>query len=276
MTTETAGDFRLQTPEEIEAVVAVLRDDGMLGENARIAYLGLLDPPRGAERAEASRDRRFRVFVLDVAGGRPVEAVVSATRRELLSLRELDSAVDGEFPVMEEEFAVVEAVLAQDPRWQEAMRTRGIPVEEVRVAPLSAGVFEYEEEKGHRILRGLAFHQKHEADSPWAHPIDGIVGYVDVTAKEVTQVIDLGAMPVPQEHGNYTDPELTGDLRTTQKPIEITQPEGPSFTVDGGNHVEWERWSLDIGFDMREGLVLQNIAFDDPHCDGRSGRDRRR
>ncbi|MFJ4624796.1 histamine oxidase, partial [Streptomyces sp. NPDC088812] len=133
------------------------------------------------------------------------------------------------------------------------------------MAPLSAGVFEYEEEKGHRILRGLAFHQQHEADSPWAHPIDGIVGYVDVTAKEVTQVIDLGAMPVPQEHGNYTDPELTGDLRTTQKPIEITQPEGPSFTVDGGNHVEWERWSLDIGFDMREGLVLQNIAFDDPH-----------
>ena len=35
MTTETAGDFRLQTPEEIEAVVAVLRDDGMLGENAK-------------------------------------------------------------------------------------------------------------------------------------------------------------------------------------------------------------------------------------------------
>ena len=265
MTTETAGDFRLQTPEEIEAVVAVLRDAGMLGENARIAYLGLLDPPRGAERAAVSRDRRFRVFVLDVAGGLPVEAVVSATRRELLSSRELDSTVDGEFPVMEEEFAVVEEVLAQDPRWQEAMRARGIPVEEVRVAPLSAGVFEYEEERGHRILRGLAFHQQHEADSPWAHPIDGIVGYVDVTAKEVTQVIDLGAMPVPQEHGNYTDPELTGDLRTTQKPIEITQPEGPSFTVDGGNHVEWERWSLDIGFDMREGLVLQNIAFDDPH-----------
>ncbi|MCV7472709.1 primary-amine oxidase [Micrococcus luteus] len=265
MTTETAGDFRLQTPEEIEAVVAVLRDAGMLGENARIAYLGLLDPPRGAERAAVSRDRRFRVFVLDVAGGLPVEAVVSATRRELLSSRELDSTVDGEFPVMEEEFAVVEEVLAQDPRWQEAMRTRGIPVEEVRVAPLSAGVFEYEEERGHRILRGLAFRQQHEADSPWAHPIDGIVGYVDVTAKEVTQVIDLGAMPVPQEHGNYTDPELTGDLRTTQKPIEITQPEGPSFTVDDGNHVEWERWSLDIGFDMREGLVLQNIAFDDPH-----------
>ena len=259
------GDFTLLTPEEITAVVDLLRAEGLFPETARLAYLGLLDPPRGAGRAEASRDRRVRVFILDVAGGAPQDVVVSAARGEVLSTRELDSAVDGEFPVMEEEFEVVEAVLAQDERWLAALAARGIPVEEVRVAPLSAGVFEYEEEKGHRILRGLAFQQRHATDSAWAHPIDGLVGYVDVTAKTVTQVIDLGAMPVPEEHGNYTGPELTGEIRTSQKPISIIQPEGPSFTVDAGNHVEWERWSLDIGFDMREGLVLQNIAFDDPH-----------
>lgn len=266
--TETAartGNFTLQTPEELEAVMAVLREAGLFGETSRIAYLNLLDPPRGAQRAEVSEDRRFRAFVLDVKGGRPVDAVVSATRRELLSSRELDSSVDGEFPVMEEEFEVVEQVLAENPEWQEAIAKRDIPIEEVRVAPLSAGVFEYEEEKGHRILRGLAFHQQHETDSAWAHPIDGLVAYVDVTAREVTQVIDLGVMPVPAEHGNYTEPDMVGEVRTTQKPIEITQPEGPSFTVEDGNHVEWERWSLDVNFDMREGLVLQNIAFDDPH-----------
>ena len=57
-------------------------------------------------------------------------------------------------------------------------------------------------------------------------------------------MLDIGAVPVPAEHGNYTDPELTGPLRTTQKPINITQPDGPSFTVTGGNHIEWEKWSL--------------------------------
>ena len=266
--TETAartGNFTLQTPEELEAVMAVLREAGLFRESSRIAYLNLLDPPRGAQRAEVSEDRRFRAFVLDVDGGRPVDAVVSAARRELLSSRELDVAVDGEFPVMEEEFEVVEQVLAAHPQWQEAIAQRDIPIDQVRVAPLSAGVFEYEEEKGHRILRGLAFHQQHETDSAWAHPIDGLVAYVDVTAREVTQVIDLGVMPVPREHGNYTEPDMVGEVRTTQKPIEITQPEGPSFTVEDGNHVEWERWSLDVNFDMREGLVLQNIAFDDPH-----------
>lgn len=264
-TTAAAGDFTQQTPEEIEAVMALLRREGLFTDTHRIAYLGLLDPPRGAERAEVSRDRRFRVFILDTEGGKPQDVVVSAARDEVLSNRELDSEVDGEFPVMEEEFELVEAVLAEDPDWQAAIAKRDIPIEEVRVAPLSAGVFEYEEEKGRRILRGLAFHQQHETDSAWAHPIDGLVAYVDVTHRTVDQIIDLGVMPVPAEHGNYTEPDMTGQIRTTQRPIEVIQPEGPSFTVADGNHVEWERWSLDVGFDMREGLVLQNIAFDDPH-----------
>ena len=189
--------------------------------------------------------------------------MVSASGREVVSAVELDTAVTGELPVLEEEFEVVEALLAADERWLKALAARGLDVSKVRVAPLSAGVFEYPEEKGRRILRGLAFVQDFPADSAWAHPVDGLVAYVDVVSREVTQVLDLGAVPVPKEHGNYTDPELTGPLRTTQKPISITQPDGPSFTVSGGNHVEWEKWSLDVGFDVREGVVLHNIAFQD-------------
>ena len=155
----------------------------------------------------------------------------------------------------------MEQLLATDGRWLKALAARNLDVSKVRVAPLSAGVFEYAEEKGRRILRGLAFVQEFPEDSAWAHPVDGLVAYVDVVSKEVTQVIDTGVFPVPAEHGNYTDPELTGPLRTTQKPISITQPEGPSFTVTGGNHIEWEKWSLDVGFDVREGVVLHNIGL---------------
>ncbi|HRO29896.1 primary-amine oxidase [Citricoccus sp.] len=256
------GAYALQTPEEIAIVREVLAEAGLFSESMRMGYLGLLDPARGTP-ADAPVDRRFRVFLLNTEHGRSHDVVVSATHRRVESDTVLDTEASGELPVLEEEFEVVESVLAEDPRWLEALDKRGIPVEEVRVAPLSAGVFEYPEERGRRILRGLAFHQQHETDSAWAHPIDGLVAYVDVAARSVDQVIDLGVMPVPAEHGNYTDPELTGPIRTTQKPIEITQPEGPSFTVTGGNHVEWEKWSLDVGFDMREGLVLHNISFQD-------------
>lgn len=259
----TATPFTLPTEAEIRAVTAVLRSAGQFPDSARMAYVGLLDPVRGTDRTTAEVDRRFRAFILDKSAGTARDIVVSATREAVDSVTEVDSAHEGEFPVMEEEFEVVEEVLATDPTWLASLEKRGLPVEEVRVAPLSAGVFEYPEEKGRRILRGLAFHQQHESDSAWAHPIDGLVAYVDVTNKAVDQILDLENVPVPSEHGNYTDPELTGPVRTTQKPISITQPDGPSFTVTEGNHIEWEKWSFDVGFDMREGLVLHNIAFDD-------------
>ena len=262
MSHETTSPYALQSPEEIRVVREVLEEAGHFPETARMAYLGLVEPARGTP-ADAPADRRFRVFLLDVAGGPAKDVVVSATARRVERVIELDTSETGELPVLEEEFEMVEQILSTDERWLAALERRNLPVEKVRVAPLSAGVFEYPEEKGRRMLRGLAFLQEHEEDSAWAHPIDGLVAYVDVTHQAVDQVLDLEVVPVPQEHGNYTDPELTGPTRTTQKPIEITQPEGPSFTVTGGNHVEWEKWSLDVGFDMREGLVLHNIAFED-------------
>ncbi|MFF1386245.1 primary-amine oxidase [Arthrobacter sp. NPDC058288] len=259
--TDTAAPYRLATGAEITEVQGILRAGGLLGPEKRIAYLGLLDPARGS--AKDSENRRFRVFIHDVSGGRPLDATVSVTRGEVTSAVELDTAVAGELPVLEEEFEVVEELLASDERWLKALADRNLDVSKVRVAPLSAGVFEYPEEKGRRILRGLAFVQDFPEDSAWAHPVDGLVAYVDVVNKEVTQVLDTGVVPIPAEHGNYTDPGLTGPLRTSQKPLHITQPEGPSFTVTAGNHVEWEKWSVDVGFDVREGVVLHNLAFQD-------------
>lgn len=260
-----SAQYALATTEEVAAVRGILDRAGLWRETTRIAYLGLVDPPRGSGVGEpgAAVDRRFRVFLHDVGGSRPHDVTLSVTRGEVDADTELDTSATGELPVLEEEFEVVEEILAADACWLEALAARGLDPATVRVAPLSAGVFEYPEEKGRRILRGLAFVQEHGSDSPWAHPVDGLVAYVDVVSRTVDQVLDFGAVPVPAEHGNFTDPELTGPVRTSQKPIEITQPEGPSFTVTGGNHVEWERWSLDVGFDVREGLVLHNIAFDD-------------
>ncbi|WP_309124286.1 primary-amine oxidase [Arthrobacter sp.] len=257
----TENSYALASADEILEVQRILRDHDFLGSSKRIAYLGLVDPSRQAGNGEEGR--RFRIFIHDVSGAAPHDVLVSTTTGKVLSHVELDTGSTGELPVLEEEFEVVEELLSTDERWLAALASRNLDVAKVRVAPLSAGVYEYEDEKGKRILRGLAFVQEHETDSAWAHPVDGLVAYVDVVGKVVTQILDLGPMPVPEEHGNYTDPELTGPLRTSQKPISITQPEGPSFSVTGGNHVEWENWNLDVGFDVREGVVLHNLSFND-------------
>ncbi|WP_427917564.1 primary-amine oxidase [Streptomyces sp. cg40] len=247
------------TPEEITAARAVLVTAGLVTETTRFAYLGLLDPPKSAPE---QGDRRLRVLLLDVSGGPSRDATVSLTGARVVSHRSIDAATEGQLPVLDEEFALVEEILAKDQSWLAALDARGLDVDSVRVAPLSAGVYdaEYPQERGRRILRGLAFVQEHAKDHAWAHPVDGLVAYVDVLNRSVDQVIDHGPVPVPAESGNFDDPAVTGPPRTTLKPIEITQPQGPSFTLDG-NALTWENWSLRIGFDAREGLILHQLAF---------------
>lgn len=253
----------LPTEAEIAEVRAVVAAAGLIAPTTRFVYVGLDEPDKYELYPwSGTLDRHFRVLLHDIDRPNAIDLIVSLGRKEVLSQRTLDAVIDGQLPVLDEEFELVEAVLSTDPGWLAALAARGLDVAQVRVAPLSAGVFDYPGEAGRRILRGLAFHQQHEKDHPWAHPIDGLVAFVDVMTHEVLRVIDTGPVDVPQESGNFDDPAVTGPPRTTQKPIEITQPDGPSFTVRG-NLVEWEKWSVRVGFDAREGLVLHQIGFQD-------------
>lgn len=269
----TAQQLRLAHPldpiseAEVAEVRRVLDAAGLVAAGTRFGYLGLEEPAKADLFAHAAGDpvrRRFRVLLLDLATQASRDVVVDATAGEVVSRVELDPATTGQLPVLDEEFELVERLLSTDERWLAALEARGLDVEDVRVAPLSAGVYadEYPDETGRRVLRGLAFVQEHPADSAWAHPVDGLVAYVDTMNRVVDQVIDAGPVPVPAGSGNYDDPAVRGPLRTTQRPIEITQPDGPSFTLEG-NRLSWEKWSLRVGFDAREGLVLHQIGFDE-------------
>ncbi len=78
------------------------------------------------------------------------------------------------------------------------------------------------------------------------------------------RVDDHGVVPIPPEDGNFT-PEAAAPLRDDIKPIEITQPDGPGFTLEG-RVLRWQRWQLHVGFTPREGLVLNQLGYED---DGR-------
>ncbi|MCZ2820421.1 primary-amine oxidase [Modestobacter sp. VKM Ac-2977] len=252
--------------EEIEEVRRVTAAAGLVADSTRFVYVGLQEPPKQevlAHRPGQPVARCFRVLLLDLASQVSQDVVVDTTAGEVVSAVELDTATSGQLPVLDEEFELVEQLLSTDERWLAALAARDLDVAHVRVAPLSAGAYaEYPDEAGRRVLRGLAFLQETPTDSAWAHPIDGLVAYVDTINRVVDQVIDTGAVPVPTGSGNYDDPAVSGPPRTTQKPIEITQPQGSSLTLEG-NLLTWEKWSLRVGFDTREGLVLHQIGFDE-------------
>jgi primary-amine oxidase len=254
----------MTTEAEVDRVREALSAAGLLAETVRFAFFAPEEPPKAEVLAHDDGtpvDRRFRAVLLDLTSGRSWDTVVSATRGEVVSSRELDPPRDGQPPIIDAEFEMIEDVLNADPGWLAALEKRGIDPASVRAVPLSAGVYDYPDEVGRRIVRAFGFRQDHERDHPWAHPIDGLVAYVDLTARTVDRVIDEAVVAVPPTSGNFDDPQVQGPPLDSLKPIEITQPEGRSFTVEG-NRVRWGKWDLRYGFNEREGLTLHQIAFD--------------
>ena len=262
--TRTGHPLEMTSEAEVTAVRDVLTDVGLLTENVRYTFFAPEEPAKDEVLAHADGDpldRRFRAVLLDITTGRSWDTVVSATSRTVVSSRELEPAVDGQPPIIDTEFELIEGILNENAGWLAALQARGIEPSSVRAVPLSAGVYDYPDEAGRRIVRAFGFQQNDERDHPWAHPIDGLVAYVDLTARSVDKVIDSGVQPVPATSGNFDDPQVQGPPLDSLKPISITQPEGRSFTVEDG-HVRWGKWDLRVGFNEREGLTLHQIAFD--------------
>ncbi|HEX6675192.1 MAG TPA: primary-amine oxidase [Actinomycetes bacterium] len=250
--------------DEIRLARTVLDGHGLVGEHTRFAYLGLEEPPKAdvlSFRGGAPVERRVRAILLDTATGAATDVVASLSRGEVDSQVAVDAVRDGQPPIMLEDLMAVDEIVKADAGWRAAMARRGVTdLDLVRPCPLSAGSFGIPGEEGRRLLRALSFVQHHEKDHPWAHPVDGLVAYVDLVERRVVRLVDEALLPVPQEEGNFDDPAAVGPARTSLKPIEISQPEGPSFTVDG-DEVSWEGWRLRIGFDAREGLTLHQISL---------------
>ncbi len=254
------------TAAEIERTREILVAAGLLGEAVRVPML-LPDEPTKDElaawRPGDPIDRRADVTLLDTTTGQVVEAVVSITHGEVAAQRPHDptQAPYGQPQYLFEEYDRAAAIVKASPQWRAAMARRGLAdrIELAFCSPLAPGFVGRANEVGRRVIRSLTFLRDSEDDIAWAHPVEGLIVHVDLVTNEVIGIEDDGDVPVPAGSGKYT-PDAVGPARESLKPIEIVQPEGPSFRVDG-HLVEWEDWSLRVDFNAREGLVLHDVRF---------------
>ncbi len=152
--------------------------------------------------------------------------------------------------------------LRANPEWQEAMRRRGITdFEKVQIDPWPTGNFGNPMEEGRRISRCISFYREQPTDNGYARPVEGVLATVDGARGEVLEVLDLGVVPLPEGRGSYL-PEDNQPLRSDLRPLDIVQPEGPSFVIDG-NLLTWQRWSMRVSMDPLEGLVLHTVGYED-------------
>ncbi|KAF2442113.1 hypothetical protein P171DRAFT_496876 [Karstenula rhodostoma CBS 690.94] len=60
----------------------------------------------------------------------------------------------------------------------------------------------------------------------------------------------------------YSERILGSDyFRQDLKPLQVAQPEGPSFSVKG-RRISWQKWDFHLGWNLREGPVFNNITYD--------------
>ena len=246
------------TPAELEEAARIVRAAHDLGSGMRFETITLQEPPLSEDIAGPPERLAF-VAVYDTATAGMFEAIVSLADG---AVRSWTPRLDARPRIALEEFLLGEQAVRNDPRFLAALARRGITdPSQVRVDPWSAGVFGHADEAGRRVIQGFAFLRNEPTDNQYAHPIEGLSAVVDINRVEVLRVDDSGVVPVPSGSRNYAARHQNA-WRSDLRPIEIVQPEGPSYQVEG-NLVTWCGWRFRIGFTPREGLVLHDVAIRD-------------
>ena len=250
--------------EEINQAAALVKP--RLNEHATFSSASLVEPPKAEVMAYRPGDpvrRQLRFMGYDYPdnpesdGG--FDAVVDLTEQTA----DISRITRGQAPIGFADAGLAMKITKEDPGWQAAMRKRGVTdFDLVQVDPWPSGGFVHPEvPAGHRVHRAIAFVKEDKTDNAYARPVQGLIAHVDLTAQRVAYLEDHGVVPLPPEPGRF-DAASQPKLRDTLKPIEITQPEGASFQVDG-HAVSWEGWHFRIGNHPANGLVLHQLSFDD-------------
>lgn len=96
--------------------------------------------------------------------------------------------------------------------------------------------------------------------NPYAGPVNGFHCVIDLNTMELLEIEDTFTVDKPEIMGEYVPrfvPDRIREASTREelKPLEITQSQGPSFTLTG-NRLDWQNWSLRVGFNHREGAIF--------------------
>ena len=262
------------TAEEIRGATRTVRDAHPELSGASIALIVLRDPPKATVVdfiGSGPIARLARVVMFDRSASSTYEADVTLPPVAAGSPADPDLAakvtawrhVPGVYPVViSEMFEEVSKAALADERVINALARRGFEdLTKVRVLAPPAG--DYPPNRAGRNLGwGTCNLQEDPGDSMFARPIEGIRVLVDLDSVEIIEVEDGPIIPVTEERGRYMEPEDVGGWRDDVAPLDISQPEGPGFTLKG-NEIAWQDWRLHASLHPVEGLVLSHVRFRD-------------
>ncbi|KFY10278.1 hypothetical protein V491_07745 [Pseudogymnoascus sp. VKM F-3775] len=210
-------------------------------------------------------DRKAIAIVLETATSKVAEVIVNLTHNSVEDWREMSNVMPTLTP---EDLNFTESLARNDSRVIKACLQIGITdMSKVFIDAWSLG---QDDRWGlnTRLQQGLAYYRSSNHDNQYAHPLDFSV-VVDTEKRKVLSVdirrVNGERTAVPIDEHNYR-PEFIGKTYKPKriKPINVTQPQGVSFCMNE-NELSWCGFSMHIGFNYREGIVLSDIRVDDPY-----------
>ena len=250
------------TAEEIQAAVAMVRAARNVDNHWRFPVVTLREPPKAVVQAyQTGQEMPREVFLvlLDNSTGKVYEAIASLTAAQVTHWQQVPNVQPN---IMADELVECEAAVKAHPDFQAAVQRRGLDLATIVVDPWAIGHFGFADEEGQRLSRCLCYVRSTPASNFYSRPIDGLVPVVNLNTMEVLRIEDVGDVPVPPESNEYAREFFASQFRADLKPLHITQPEGPSFTIEG-HLIRWQHWHIRIGFTPREGLVLYQVGYED-------------
>jgi primary-amine oxidase len=249
---------------EVMQAVSILKVFPSFTPTTRIICISLREPKKSFvfawEEGQASR-READAVLFDNAKNATSTARIDLSANKLIEWKPAAAGVQPTLS-MDEQVECEKAVLAS-PEFLEALkRHHGITDSSLVMVDIwSAGNYGSEEDRSRRLTRPLCFLRTSRTDNGYARPIESIRPVVDLNLMQVIRVEEYGDWPLPPTAGNYSTDHVE-NFRSDIKPLLITQPDGPSFSLTG-NQLNWQNWNLVVGFNAREGLTIHDVRYSD-------------
>lgn len=267
-----------------------------------IAYLGISTSPTDLNpvKSGVKPARRAESSLIDTVTGEvyTISCILSGTSAEVDSCEKLPEGVQPAITM--EELVESEEVVRNDPEVIRLCAEVGVTKEQIMCDCWSIG-YEHRFGKGLRLQQAFIYARLGENEHLYAHALD-FNCVVDTNAAKIIKIdfaphrvnpndpkqlsgttkphsvegdslTDSGRerIPPPLERHDYL-PELIAKkskaeggnfaIRTDLKPLHVEQPEGVSFSMEG-NRLRWQGWDMQVGFNYREGIVLNTVQYFD-------------
>jgi primary-amine oxidase len=250
------------TADEITRVRHILKLSGHIKANTRFQEITVKEPAKDNVWNWKPGMKLPRLASVTLLQGKlVVESIVDLDKNQLVSWNEVK---DVHGMILRVDWDTVQNAVMTSDEYKKALKKRGITdISKVIATPLSVGYFGPKDKSADpkkRLLKSVAYLNTGDGNF-WAHPIENLVAVVDLEKKKVIQVQDDGVIPVPMKNDPYAMGDKTSQ-REPVKPLDIVQPKGPSFHVNG-NEIEWQNFSFHFRLDPRVGPIISTVTYND-------------